>query len=107
MSNCSVPSKGSFSLTGSGASASVQLDHAVRGKVSTSLGMAGGSAEPDRIFLNLENVRGTNDATAFSVYINVPDGEIRPNIPSSRPATSACSASARRARWMARMPVTA
>ena len=30
---------------------------------------------PDRIFLNLENVRGTNDATTFSVYINVPDGE--------------------------------
>ena len=30
---------------------------------------------PDRVFLNLENVRGLNDATAFNVYINLPDGE--------------------------------
>jgi len=67
--------KGGFSLTGSGASTSVQLDHSVRAKVSTSLGMGGGPAVPDRIFLNLQNVRGTNDATSFSVYINVPDGE--------------------------------
>src|SRR5262249_960538 len=29
---------------------------------------------PDRIFLNLENVRGLNDATAFNVYINLPEG---------------------------------
>jgi len=29
---------------------------------------------PDRVFLNLENVRGLNDATAFNVYINVPVG---------------------------------
>jgi tyrosinase len=69
-------SKGGFSLTGSGANTSVQLDHAVRGKVSSSLqGMAGGPPAPDRIFLNLENVRGSNDATAFGVYINVPEGE--------------------------------
>jgi tyrosinase len=67
--------KGGFSLTGSGASTSVQLDHGVRAKVSTSLGMSGGPAVPDRIFLNLQNVRGSNDATSFSVYINVPDGE--------------------------------
>jgi tyrosinase len=38
-------------------------------------GLAGGPAEPDRIFLNLQNVRGTNDATAFAVYINVPEGD--------------------------------
>ena len=67
--------KGGFNLTGSGASTTVQLDHAVRAKVSSSLGMAGGPVVPDRIFLNLENVRGTNDATSFGVYINVPDGE--------------------------------
>ena len=30
---------------------------------------------PDRVFLNLENVRGLQDATAFNVYINVPEGE--------------------------------
>jgi tyrosinase len=69
-------SKGGLSLTGSEASASVHLDHAVRGRVSSSLhGMAGGTPTPDRVFLNLENVRGSNDATAFSVYINVPEGE--------------------------------
>jgi tyrosinase len=68
-------SKGSLSLTGSGASAAVQLDHAVRNKVSSSLGMAGGASEPDRIFLNLENVRGVNDATVLNVYINVPAGD--------------------------------
>lgn len=69
-------SSGGFSLTGAGAKASVQLDHAVRNKMSSSLqGMAGGPAEPDRVFLNLENVKGVNDATVFSVYINVPDGD--------------------------------
>ena len=69
-------SSAGFSLTGSGASAAVQLDHAVRGRVSSSLqGMAGGPSAPDRIFLNLENVRGLNDATVFSVYINVPEGD--------------------------------
>ncbi|HLZ00847.1 MAG TPA: tyrosinase family protein [Bradyrhizobium sp.] len=69
-------SRGALSLTGSGASASVHLDHAVRSRVTSSLqGMAGGPPEPDRIFLNLENVRGANDATVFSVYINVPEGD--------------------------------
>jgi tyrosinase len=69
-------SKGALSLTGSEAKTSVQLDHAVRNKVSSSLqGMAGGPAAPDRIFLNLQNVRGANDATAFSVYINLPEGD--------------------------------
>jgi tyrosinase len=67
---------GGFSLTGSGAKTAVQLDHAVRNKMSSSLqGMAGGPAAPDRVFLNLENVKGVNDATVFSVYINVPEGD--------------------------------
>jgi tyrosinase len=44
----------------------------VQRKVSASLTAAAPSV-PDRIFLNLENVRGANDATTFSVYINVPD----------------------------------
>jgi tyrosinase len=42
--------------------------------VATSLADAAQSA-PDRVFLNLENVRGLNDATVFSVYINVPEGD--------------------------------
>ncbi|MBI1772012.1 MAG: hypothetical protein HYR68_06655, partial [Burkholderiales bacterium] len=31
--------------------------------------------EPDRVFLNLENIRGKNDAAIFYVYVNVPTGE--------------------------------
>jgi tyrosinase len=31
-------------------------------------------AASDRVFLNLENVRGQSDAAAFSVYVGVPDG---------------------------------
>ena len=64
----------SLSLTGSGARTSVALDAAVQRKVTNSLVGVAQSA-PDRIFLNLENVRGLNDATVFSVYINVPEGD--------------------------------
>jgi tyrosinase len=52
---------------------SVQLDKKTRRKVSASLAAAA-EAAPDRVFLNLENVRGLNDATAFQVYINLPEG---------------------------------
>jgi tyrosinase len=64
-------------LSGAEARTSVALDTSVQRKVSASLRAAqeGASAAPDRIFLNLENVRGLNDATVFSVYINVPEGE--------------------------------
>ena len=67
----------SLRLIGAEAGTSVTLDAAVQRKVSTNLETAGaaGRPAPDRIFLNLENVRGLNDATAFSVYINVPEGE--------------------------------
>ena len=61
-------------INGSGASTSVKLDAGVRRKVSKSLAMASETAPPDRVFLNLENVRGTHDATALSVYINLPEG---------------------------------
>ena len=51
--------------------AAVHLDTAKRKKVVTSLAAVrtGAAAEPDRVFLNLENVRGLNDATAFEVYV--------------------------------------
>jgi tyrosinase len=66
----------SLRLTGNEARAAVTLDAAVRHKVSASfLSAAAAPAAPDRIFLNLENVRGLNDATAFNVYVNVPEGE--------------------------------
>jgi tyrosinase len=61
-------------IKGSGATASVKLDADVRRKVSASLSMASESAPPDRVFLNLENVRGTHDATVLSVYLNLPEG---------------------------------
>lgn len=34
---------------------------------------AGEAREPDRVFLNLEGVRGHNDAAIFKVYVNLPD----------------------------------
>ena len=66
----------SLRLTGTETSTSVALDASVRRKVSASLQSVTTATPttPDRIFLNLENVRGLNDATIFSVYINVPDG---------------------------------
>jgi tyrosinase len=57
-----------------GAQASVKLDAVARRKVSASLAKASETALPDRVFLNLENIQGTHDAAALSVYINLPDG---------------------------------
>jgi tyrosinase len=62
-------------LVGAEARTSVALEPSVQRKVSASLQPARGATPPDRIFLNLENVRGLSDATAFSVYINVPQGD--------------------------------
>ncbi len=61
-------------IKGSGATADVKLSADVRRKVSASLSMASESAPPDRIFLNLENIRGTHDAAVLSVYLNLPEG---------------------------------
>ena len=67
----------SLRVSGAQASATVTLDAAVKNKVTASLQSAraaAGPGTPDRVFLNLENVRGLADATAFNVYINVPEG---------------------------------
>lgn len=61
-------------IKGSGATVAVHLNADVRRKVSASLSMASESTPPDRVFLNLENVRGTHDAAALSVYLNLPEG---------------------------------
>jgi tyrosinase len=45
----------------------------VRRKVSASLALAAETATSDRVFLNLENVRGLTDSTAFRVYVDLPD----------------------------------
>jgi tyrosinase len=63
-----------LAITGSGARTTVTLDTDVRRKVSASLAAASEAAPPDRIFLNLENVRGTHDASVLDVYINLPEG---------------------------------
>jgi tyrosinase len=71
--------KQSIRLSGTEARSSVSLDSAVQQKVSAGLRAmattaAASAKAPDRIFLNLENVRGLSDATAFNVYVNLPDG---------------------------------
>jgi tyrosinase len=65
---------GALAITGSGARTSVTLDHAVRDQVSASLAGASVATPPDRVYLNLENVRGTHDASVLSVYVNLPQG---------------------------------
>lgn len=82
----------SLRIAGGEARTSVQLDQGVRRKVSASLAAAAEavaperallgatpgqslpSAPPDRVFLNLENVRGLSDSTVFQVYVGLPDG---------------------------------
>lgn len=56
---------------------SLALDPAVQRKVTQKLESIAGVAPtpPDRVFLNLENVRGLYDAVAFNVYVNLPDDE--------------------------------
>jgi len=55
---------------------SVQLDGGMRRKVAASLEAVAATpaAVPDRVFLNLENVRGLVDSTAFKVYVGLPAG---------------------------------
>jgi tyrosinase len=68
-------SRGGVTVSGTDVRASVELVPAARQKVAASLFADG--AEPDRVFLNLENVRGLSDAAAFRVYVALP--------PSARP----------------------
>jgi tyrosinase len=66
--------QGALPIKGSGARTTVKLNNDVRRKVSASLLKASETASPDRVFVNLENVRGTRDAYVLSVYINLPEG---------------------------------
>lgn len=65
---------GSLPIKGVGASTMVQLDRQVWQKVSNSLATASKTSAPDRVYLNVENVRGTHDATALSIFIRLPEG---------------------------------
>ena len=64
-------------VVGTDIKTSLTLDPAVQRKVTDSLRSVTTAAPraPDRVFLNLENVRGANDATAFHVYIDPPAGD--------------------------------
>jgi len=67
----------SLRVVGADTRTSVALDQSVREKVANSLRAVATAqpAAPDRVFLNLENVRGKNDATAFRVYVGLADNE--------------------------------
>ncbi len=52
----------------------VKLDSGERQKLSRTLSVGPGiTREPDRVFLNLENVKSPSDAAIFYVYVNLPD----------------------------------
>jgi tyrosinase len=65
-------------IVGGAVSTRVRLDRAVTRTMAASFGsdaIAGAvPKEPDRVYLNLENVRGDSDAATFRVYVNLPDG---------------------------------
>jgi tyrosinase len=65
-----------LSVTGAEAGTLVRLDTGMRRKVGSSLALAAQAqaGEPDKVFLNLENVRGQVDSTAFQVYVGLPEG---------------------------------
>lgn len=52
----------------------VRLDGGVRDKVTASLAAAPEGEAPDRVFLNLENIRGDADGVTLRVYVGLPDG---------------------------------
>ena len=69
----------SVPLRSAGSRSRVSLDADMRRKVSRSLAPPADAraedAVPDRLFLNLENVRGQADAATFDVYVGVPEDD--------------------------------
>jgi tyrosinase len=66
-------SRTSLRITGGETHASLHLDTGVRRKVTASLSVAPEGGAPDRVFLNLENIRGLVDSTTFNVYVALPE----------------------------------
>lgn len=62
--------EGALQIKSSGARATVRLAPDVLHKVSASLTEASEAALPDRVYLQLENIRGTRDAQKLNVYVN-------------------------------------
>ena len=66
-------------IEGTASESPVKLDSVVRRKAVRSMAMAMAAPKaaepslPDKVFLKLENVRGTFDATVLSVYVNLPE----------------------------------
>ncbi|MBV8046775.1 MAG: hypothetical protein JO171_06465 [Paludibacterium sp.] len=62
--------------TGGATDTQLRLDPPAHGRLLASLSPATADplAGPDRVFLNVENVRGSLDAVAFDVYLNLPHG---------------------------------
>ena len=56
----------------------VRMDRPVTQRIARSLNAGAGaeavSAQPDRVFLNLEGISGTKDSAVFYVYVNLPAG---------------------------------
>jgi tyrosinase len=61
-------------VKGTGARTAVALNMQVRDKVAASLASASFAQPPDRVYLALENIRGTRDSSVLNVYVNLPDG---------------------------------
>ncbi|ADV83106.1 tyrosinase family protein [Terriglobus saanensis] len=59
-------------VEGEGAHTLVRLQPEVRRQLTASLEKAAVSSPPDRVILNLENVRGTRDTQILNVFINLP-----------------------------------
>jgi tyrosinase len=67
-------SQAAIPIKGAGVRTTLNLNTNARRRVAASLARAPQTAAPDRVFLHLENVRGTRDATVLSVYVNLPEG---------------------------------
>jgi tyrosinase len=65
---------GSVEIGSSEVRTSVRLDGAARDRVSRSLSRVADGGEPDRIFLNLQNVRSSVDGGVLDVYVGLAAG---------------------------------
>jgi tyrosinase len=71
-------------IEGLGASTSVRLDSTMSRKVASSFAMNVAVPTPDRVFLNLENVRGIDDSAILQVYVDLPEGALPADHPELR-----------------------